>query len=234
VRRAAVLFALCAACATSRGRLDEPRGFPGLDHTWSPADFEQMGAEADRLSGSDVASLPRRGSPVFSRIVDLTVGPDVADATQPLSWRLEVTRGYLTGMSRVMKAYSRAGPSFLPELREVLMSFFANGCDMIQLMSTVNAMPDKDLANPRVVHEGYANMQAGVRQLISGIVTMLHPREGIPEVDRIRYAGLLARHLPHLMPLFSAAERETLHSQIEGLIAREQNASVRERLSTLE
>jgi hypothetical protein len=111
MRIAAAPLLLLAACAAFRDPLDGPRGFPSLDHTWSSVDFRNAATEADRLSGTDIASLPRRGDPVFTRIVDTTVGEDALDETHPLSLRTELTSTYMQSIQRIMKAYTRAGPS---------------------------------------------------------------------------------------------------------------------------
>ncbi|HZX94604.1 MAG TPA: hypothetical protein VFE90_08805 [Myxococcales bacterium] len=228
MRNVALLAFVLAACATG-----ERRGFPSLDHTWGAADFVQAGAEADRLSGSDVSSLPRRGDPVFNRLVDLSVGDDVGDESQPLGARGELTRGYMESSLRLMRAYGRAGPAYVPEVRELLMAFFANGCEMMVLLAKFDRMPDKELANPDAVHEGMARMRSGVRQLTSGVLTMLHPREGVPDADRIRYAELVASHLPHVMPLMPDPDREAVYKQLDGLVAREKNPAVRTRLARI-
>jgi hypothetical protein len=73
----------------------------------------------------------------------------------------------------------------------------------------------------------------GLSQLTTGVLAMLHPRDGVPDVDRVRYAGVVADHLPELMPYLPAADRQGIRTQLDGLIARERNPAVRERLSAI-
>ncbi len=227
MRIAVAPLLLLAACAAFRDPLDGPRGFPSLDHTWSSVDFRNAAAEADRLSGTDAASLPRRGDPVFARIVDTTVGEDALDDTHPLSLRTELTSTYMQSIQRIMKAYTRAGPSFAPELREIAVAAFANGCGMLRVLASADAAAGPDRRS------GYTMARDGLSQLTTGVLAMLHPRDGVPDVDRVRYAGVVADHLPDLMPLLPEADRVGIRTQLDGLIARERNPAVRERLTAI-
>lgn len=225
MRIAAAPLLLLAACAAFRDPLDGPRGFPSLDHTWSAVDFRNAATEADRLSGTDAASLPRRGDPVFARIVDSTVGEDALDETHPLSLRTELTSTYMQSIQRIMKAYARAGPSFAPELREIAVAAFANGCGMIRVLAEAPPAQDR--------RSGYTIARDGLSQLTTGVLAMLHPRDGVPDADRVRFAGVVADHLPELMPLLPEQDRQAIRTQLDGLIARERNPAVRDRLSAI-
>jgi hypothetical protein len=225
VRAFAASLALLAACAAFRDPLDGPRGFPSLDRTWSATDFRAAATEADRLSGNDTASLPRRSDPVFGRMVDTTVGEDALDQSHPLSLRTELTSTYMQSIQRIMKAYARAGPSFAPELRELAVAAFANGCGMLRVLASADAEAPDDH------HGGYVMARSGLSQLTTGVLAMLHPRDGVPDGDRVRFAGVVADHLPDLMPLLPEGDRQSIRTQLDGLIARERNPAVRERLS---
>jgi hypothetical protein len=233
MRGTGLVLMLVVACATSRHSLDEPSGFPSADHAWSSSDFRRAATEADRLSGTDAAALPRRGDPVFARISDMTVGEDALDPSRPLDVRLELTATYMQSIHRVMKAYARSGPSFTAEVHELSVAAFANGCDMLRLLATVDAMPDRQLRDPNTAHQGYAMTRTGVEQMAAGVLDLLHPREGIPDADRARYAGLVAGHLPPVLPLLPAGDRQQIRGQLDALIARERDRAVRQSLEAI-